>query len=96
MDLKRSLEAGDFVVIAEMEPPKGVDVAAMVGNAAKVKEEVTAFMVPEMSNAVMRMSALGVLWFFRETGWIPSCRSAAGTGTGSPFRRTSWRRPPAA
>ncbi|MDO9262844.1 MAG: methylenetetrahydrofolate reductase [Desulfosalsimonadaceae bacterium] len=59
MDLKRSLEAGDFVVIAEMEPPKGVDVAAMVGNAAKVKEEVTAFMVPEMSNAVMRMSALG-------------------------------------
>lgn len=59
MDLKRSLEAGDFVVIAEMEPPKGVDVAAMVANAAKVKEEVTAFMVPEMSNAVMRMSALG-------------------------------------
>lgn len=59
MDLNRSLEAGDFVVIAEMEPPKGVDVTAMISNAAKVKEEVTAFMVPEMSNAVMRMSALG-------------------------------------
>ncbi|RJP93992.1 MAG: 5,10-methylenetetrahydrofolate reductase [Desulfobacteraceae bacterium] len=59
MDLKRSLEAGDFVVIAEMEPPKGVDITAMVSNATKVKEEVAAFMVPEMSNAVMRMSALG-------------------------------------
>ena len=38
MDLKRSLEAGDFVVIAEMEPPKGVDISTMVSNAAKVKE----------------------------------------------------------
>lgn len=66
MDLKRSLEAGEFVVIAEMEPPKGVDVAAMVYHAAKVKESVAAFMVPEMSNAVMRMSALGGAMILQE------------------------------
>jgi len=31
----------------------------MVANARQVKDKVTAFVVPEMSNAVMRMSALG-------------------------------------
>ncbi len=59
MDLKRKLETGDFAILAEIEPPKGTDITAMINNAAKVKEEVTAFVVPEMSNAVMRMSALG-------------------------------------
>ncbi|MBC2715035.1 MAG: 5,10-methylenetetrahydrofolate reductase [Desulfobacteraceae bacterium] len=59
MDLKRKLETKDFAILAEIEPPKGSDIAAMVNNAAKVKEEVTAFVIPEMSNAVMRMSALG-------------------------------------
>ncbi|MDA3896597.1 MAG: methylenetetrahydrofolate reductase [Desulfobacteraceae bacterium] len=59
MDLKRKLETKDFAILAEIEPPKGTDITAMVNNAAKVKEEVTAFVVPEMSNAVMRMSALG-------------------------------------
>ncbi len=59
MDLKRKLETGNFAILAEIEPPKGTDISAMVNNAAKVKEEVTAFVVPEMSNAVMRMSALG-------------------------------------
>ena len=51
MDLKRKLETGDFAILAEIEPPKGTDITAMVNNAAKVKEEVTAFVVPEMSNA---------------------------------------------
>lgn len=31
----------------------------MVKNAMRIKGEVDAFIVPEMSNAVMRMSALG-------------------------------------
>ena len=59
MDLKHKLETGDFAILAEIEPPKGTDIVAMVNNAAKVKEEVTAFVVPEMSNAVMRMSSMG-------------------------------------
>jgi 5,10-methylenetetrahydrofolate reductase len=59
MPLNTKLDAGDFVVLAEMEPPKGVDVSAMVNNATRVKGMVDAFVVPEMSNAVMRMSALG-------------------------------------
>lgn len=47
------------MVLAEMEPPKGADVEAMKTNARRVKGKVDAFIVPEMSNAVMRMSSLG-------------------------------------
>jgi 5,10-methylenetetrahydrofolate reductase len=42
-----------------MEPPKGADISSVIKNARRVKEQVDAFLVPEMSNAVMRMSALG-------------------------------------
>jgi 5,10-methylenetetrahydrofolate reductase len=59
MHLKTKIEAGEFVVLAEMEPPKGSDIASMIKNARRVKEQVDAFLIPEMSNAVMRMSALG-------------------------------------
>ncbi|CAB5115510.1 5,10-methylenetetrahydrofolate reductase (EC [Olavius algarvensis associated proteobacterium Delta 3] len=59
MQLKDKFERGEFAVLAEMEPPKGVDVTGMTENAARVKGKVDAFVVPEMSNAVMRMSSLG-------------------------------------
>ena len=59
MSLKTKFDNGEFAVLAEMEPPKGVDVATMTDNAIKVKGRVDALVVPEMSNAVMRMSALG-------------------------------------
>ena len=59
MNLKRKFDAGELAILAEMEPPKGVDISTMLGNAKKVKGKVDAFVIPEMSNAVMRMSALG-------------------------------------
>ena len=59
MTLKQKLEAGEFAILAEMEPPKGVDVSQMTANAKRVKGRVDAVVVPEMSNAVMRMSSLG-------------------------------------
>lgn len=59
MRLQEKLEAGEFVVLAEMEPPKGADVSAMVSCALGVKGRVDACLVPEMSSAVMRMSSLG-------------------------------------
>jgi methylenetetrahydrofolate reductase (NADPH) len=59
MSLKEKLASQEFVVLAEMEPPKGVDVAGMMANAMRVKGKVDAFVIPEMSNAVMRMSSLG-------------------------------------
>jgi methylenetetrahydrofolate reductase (NADPH) len=59
MRLQNKLASGEFVILAEMEPPKGTDVTAMVANATNVKRMVDAFIVPEMSNAVMKMSSLG-------------------------------------
>lgn len=59
MNIKDKLEAGEFITLAEIEPPKGVDVLAMVSNANQVKHKVDAFVIPELSNAVMRISSLG-------------------------------------
>jgi methylenetetrahydrofolate reductase (NADPH) len=59
MLLEHKLDSGEFAVIAEMEPPKGTRVADLVAHARRVKDRVSAFLVPEMNHAVMRMSALG-------------------------------------
>jgi methylenetetrahydrofolate reductase (NADPH) len=59
MPLQEKLSAGEFVILAEMEPPKGTDVSDMVAAATGVKRMVDAFVVPEMNNAVMRLSSLG-------------------------------------
>jgi methylenetetrahydrofolate reductase (NADPH) len=68
MSLQRKLASRDFVILAEMEPPKGVDVSAMVAHATRVKNRVDAFVVPEMSNAVMRMSSLGGCMILQSKG----------------------------
>lgn len=68
MGLKRNLDAGRFAIIAEFEPPKGVDVSKFIENALKVKGAVDAFLVPEMSNAVMRISSLGGAMLLQSKG----------------------------
>lgn len=68
MHLKRKLDAGEFAILAEMDPPKGVNVSNMVANAMRVKGKVNAFVVPEMSNAVMRMSSLGAATILQGKG----------------------------
>lgn len=68
MQFKRKLDAGEFAILAEMDPPKGVDVSNMVANAIRVKGKVDAFVVPEMSNAVMRMSSLGAATILQGKG----------------------------
>ncbi len=47
------------MVLAELDPPKGVDVSDLVSNIMRVKGRVDGVSVPEMAQAVMRMSALG-------------------------------------
>ncbi|MGD9971810.1 MAG: methylenetetrahydrofolate reductase [Desulfatirhabdiaceae bacterium] len=68
MHLKSKIETGEFVLLAEMEPPKGADISAMIRHARRVKERVDAFLIPEMSNAVMRMSALGGAIVLQQAG----------------------------
>jgi len=59
MPLQEKLTSGEFVILAEIEPPKGTDVSDMVAAATGAKRLVDAFVVPEMNNAVMRLSSLG-------------------------------------
>ena len=63
MSFRKRLTSGEFVVLAEMNTPKGVDVSELVNNARRIKGRVDAVIVPDMENGIMRMSALagGVL-----------------------------------
>jgi len=59
MSLKEKIETGQFVVLGELEPPKGTDFSHMVAHANRVRNRLDAFVVPEMANAVMKASSLG-------------------------------------
>jgi 5,10-methylenetetrahydrofolate reductase len=63
MGFEKRLLAGDFVILAEMNTPKGVDTSQFLLNARRIKGRVDAVIVPDMDNGIMRMSALagGVL-----------------------------------
>jgi methylenetetrahydrofolate reductase (NADPH) len=63
MSFQKRLTSGEFVVLAEMNTPKGVDISQLITNARRIKGRVDAAIVPDMDNGVMRMSALagGVL-----------------------------------
>jgi 5,10-methylenetetrahydrofolate reductase len=68
MHLKNKFDVGKFTILAEMQPPKGVNVSAMISSATRVQKAVDAFLVPEMGNAVMRMSALGGAMLLQSKG----------------------------
>ncbi|MFO8111976.1 MAG: methylenetetrahydrofolate reductase [Desulfosalsimonadaceae bacterium] len=58
MNFKKKLSAAEFVVLAEMNTPKGVDISELVTNARRLKDRIDAVVIPDMDNGVMRMSAL--------------------------------------
>ena len=59
MSFQKRLLSGEFVVLAEMDTPKGVDISELVTNARRIKGRVDAVVIPDMANGVMRMSAIG-------------------------------------
>lgn len=63
MSLQKRLSANEFVVLAEMHTPKGVNISRLVNDARRMKGRIDAIVVPDMDNGIMRMSALagGVL-----------------------------------
>lgn len=68
MQFKKRFEAGEFACMVQVEPPKGTDVFSMVKNALNIKGVADAFIVPEMGNAVMRMSSLGASLLLQAKG----------------------------
>jgi methylenetetrahydrofolate reductase (NADPH) len=65
---------GDFLVTAEVAPPKGGDVAAMVAMAEKLKGRVHAVNITDGSRAVMRMSPLAASTILLQRGIEPVCQ----------------------
>ncbi len=63
MSFRERLRSGEFLVIAELNTPKGVDISRFVTDARRIKGRIDAVLIPDMDNGVMRMSALagGVL-----------------------------------
>lgn len=58
MNIQNRLQKGEFVVLAEMNTPKGVDISQFMTNVRRIKGRVNGIVVPDMNNGVMRMSAL--------------------------------------
>lgn len=59
MSFQKRLRSGEFVILAEINTPKGVNISELVTNARRIKDRVDAVVVPDMDNGVMRLSALG-------------------------------------
>ena len=68
MALENLLNGEQFLLIAELEPPKGVDTAEFEKNAEALRGRVNAVLVPEMSGAIMRMGSLGASHLLKQRG----------------------------
>lgn len=63
MSFQKRLTANEFVVLAEMHTPKGINISRLVNDARRIKGRVDAIVIPGMDNGIMRMSSIagGVL-----------------------------------
>lgn len=59
MSFQKRLQLNEFLLLAEMDMPKGVDISELVMNARRIKGRVDAVVIPDMGNGVMKMSAMG-------------------------------------
>ena len=69
MPLEEKVKSGEFIVLGEFEPPKGVDFSQFLSNAGKVKGRIDALVIPEMANAVVKASSLGGCAFLKTHGF---------------------------
>jgi len=72
----RAIERGDFLVTAEVMPPKGGDPSHMIQMANLLKGRVHAVNITDGSRAVMRMSSLAASVILAQQGIEPICQMA--------------------
>jgi methylenetetrahydrofolate reductase (NADPH) len=71
MGFQKRLASTEFIVLAEMNTPKGVDISEMITNARMAKDRIDAAVIPDMDNGVMRMSALAGAVLMNQQGIEP-------------------------
>ena len=73
MSFKEQLELGRFVVVAELQPPKGSDLSEVFQIAELLKGRVDAVNVPDLQNAIMRLGSLSVCALLKAKGTEVIC-----------------------
>ena len=68
MSFKEQLESGKFVIVAELQPPKGSDLSELFEYAELLKGRVDAINVPDLQNAIMRLGSLSVCTLLKAKG----------------------------
>jgi 5,10-methylenetetrahydrofolate reductase len=71
MSLREQLESGKFIIISEIQPPKGIDTRELLENADFLKGRVDFVVVPDLQNAVMRLGSLATCYLLEEKGIRP-------------------------
>ncbi|MDY7008424.1 MAG: methylenetetrahydrofolate reductase [Cyanobacteriota bacterium] len=73
---RNAVKSGEFLVTAEVAPPKGADPAHMIEMASTLKGRVHAVNVTDGSRAVLRMSSLAASIILKNNGIEPICQVA--------------------
>jgi methylenetetrahydrofolate reductase (NADPH) len=69
--LREALEAGKFVLVAELKPPKGVATDEMLAPVKGLKGKVAVFSLPDNEHARMRLSPLAAGRLVQDAGGEP-------------------------
>ncbi|NET38110.1 MAG: methylenetetrahydrofolate reductase [Cyanothece sp. SIO1E1] len=73
---RTAVQAGDFLITAEVMPPKGGDPSHMISMAHLLKDRVHAVNITDGSRAVLRMSSLASAIILKSHGIEPICQMA--------------------
>jgi len=71
MSLREQLESGKFIIVSEIQPPKGIDTRELLENADFLKGRVDFVVVPDLQNAVMRLGSLATCYLLKQRGIRP-------------------------
>ncbi|HCH00137.1 MAG TPA: 5,10-methylenetetrahydrofolate reductase, partial [Actinobacteria bacterium] len=71
MGFKEEIQSGNFVITAEVGPPKGTDISEMKHHIKSLKGKVTALNVTDNQSAVMRICTLAVAKEIMDIGIEP-------------------------
>ena len=71
VSFKDVLRSGEFVVTAEVGPPKGTDISEMKSHISLLKDKVHALNMTDNQSSVMRLSSLVGCHIIKEMGGVP-------------------------
>ena len=74
LTVQEAIEANQFVITAEVTPPKGTSLTHMLEQALLLKHRVNAINITDGSRAVMRMSSWAACLALKQNGLNPICQ----------------------